>query len=80
MKPHYVLHKGEPVRVAWIEGKRVGLVRVAPDYSAKDRHCSQCVFYRCSDTALGTSSLEIEVLGLSCVSRPDAVYREFPPA
>lgn len=80
MKPRYVLHEGQPVRVAWIQGKHVGLVQVQPDLerSLNDPHCCQCVFFKCSGTSMFDGELEEQALGTTCLKASGSVYREFP--
>lgn len=79
MKPRYVLHEGQPVRVAWIQGKHVGLVQVQPDRSRQqDQCCSQCAFYSCVGTPLFDGEVEMAVFGRKCTEVVQAAYREFP--
>ena len=77
MKPHYVLHEGQPVRVAWLRGKGVGLV---PAANQDDGACLGCAFYRSTGVSdCGEIVDDVAALGSSCTHGPVLkAFREFP--
>lgn len=72
MKPHYVLHEGQPVRVGWIQGLRVGLVPARPG------SCRACVFHNNDDSRCPLREVSVAALGRDCIDEPSENYREFP--
>lgn len=74
MKPHYVLYKGRPERVGYINGIKVVLVQVEPDPQPDgSKYCNQCKFVAAGCARIDDSR---EVLGLDCVSAANLVYKE----
>lgn len=69
----YKLIEGKPIRIGFLGGKKVQLVRVEPNPDDRNNpHCCQCVFFkRCIDFDLRDPKLPS-----TCLDVPKGVYKE----